>query len=269
MTICLIINFLFLAGCDYEISPWSTDVDCSTDVSVEENIKRLKHLESIEGERDNYKVALVSDPQMYPGAFEYVINHINTLDDVAFLIISGDFAETGIAAEFEWSCKVMQKSNKPFFAVAGNHDALSFGKEIWAKVFGPYDFSFTYQNSKFIAYNDNKYEFENVPDRGWLAEESAVGLGEVRQHTIATSHNPPWDNDLELSHYFKDIGVDLTVHGHKHKFDFWQLVDVMLPHYVTSFTKEKEYGLLTVSSRGLILENCRKDSCSVVTPRER
>ena len=263
----LLIAVLLLSGCQYEVSPWDTDVNCPASVSVESNIARLKALELAEGSRADYKVALLSDPQFYPGAFEDVIKQVNKMDDIAFVVVSGDLTETGVKAEFEWTCKAMSKSTKPIFAVLGNHDALAFGSEIWLDVFGEYDFSFEYQSSKFIAYNDNKYEFENVPDRNWLESEASVAVGETRAHTIAISHNPPWKSDLALSQEMKDYGFDLSVHGHQHKFDFWQLFDVQLPHYITSFTKEKEYGILTVSGSELSLENCKGSVCVGANPR--
>ncbi|MFT7110770.1 MAG: Icc protein [Psychrobacter glaciei] len=265
----VLIMVSLISGCQYEVSPWATDVDCPTSVSVEYNIERLKAQELLVVPGSEYKVALLSDPQFYPGAFEDVIKRINSMDDVAFILLSGDLAETGIKAEFEWTCKGMAKSNKPIFAVVGNHDALAFGKEIWLENFGPFDYSFSYQNSKFVAYNDNKYEFESLPDRTFLQQEASVGLGELRLNTFAVSHIPPWEKDIQLSQDLDDYGYDLTLHGHEHGFDFWQLFDVQLPHYVTSFTKEKEYGILTINGSTRTLENCRGSVCEPASVRDR
>jgi predicted phosphodiesterase len=265
--ISLLIFVFVLSGCDYEVSPWSTDADCSYNVSIEANIKRLKEYEEKVGARDTYQVALISDPQQYPGTFDDLIKHVNTLPEVDFILLTGDLADTGVKAEYEWVCKVMEKAEQPIFAVIGNHDALAFGKEIWAKVFGPEDYSFTYQNSKFIAYNDNKYEFTNVPDRDWLAEQTAGD--ETRDYTIVFSHIPPWDFDLTLSQELKDMGVDLGLHGHEHNFDYWQLTDVQLPHYVVTSTKKKGFGILSINPAGYTLENCTTDSCSVAQVRNR
>ncbi len=256
---------LLLTACQYEISPWSTDVDCPSSVSVSSNLDKLAAIEIQQGSITDYKVALLSDPQMYPGAFEDVIKRINNRDDVAFILLSGDLSESGLKAEIEWTCQSMKKSAKPIFAVVGNHDALGFGQQMWQQVFGPYDYSFTYQDSKFVAYNDNKYEFENVPDRNWLASEAMVADGETRLNTIAVSHIAPWTEDLQLSEDLKQYGYDLTVHGHEHDFNFWQLAGVELPHYITSFTKFDEYGILTVSGTNLSLENCRGSVCSPAT----
>lgn len=258
---------LTLSGCNYEISPWATDPNCSNKVSIEYNLNRLAEFEKQVGVRDTYQVAIVSDPQSYPGAFENVIEHVNTLEDVDFILLTGDLADTGIKAEFEWVCTVMEKAKQPIFAVIGNHDALAFGKDIWSKYFGPEDYSFTYQNSKFIAYNDNKYEFANVPDRDWLAQETQ-GY-EDRDFTIVTSHIAPWDSDLALSQELKDLGVDLGLHGHVHRFDFWQLFDVQLPHYEATFTKDESFGLLSVNPAGLTLENCTLSQCEVAQVRNR
>ena len=212
-------------------------------------------------------MAIISDPQQYPGTFEDLIKHVNTLPEVDFILLTGDLADTGVKAEYEWVCKVMEKAKQPIFAVIGNHDALAFGKEIWAKVFGPEDYSFTYQNSKFIAYNDNKYEFENVPDRDWLALETQGD--EMRDYTIVFSHIPPWDFELTLSQELKDMGVDLGVHGHEHSFDYWQLTNVQLPHYVVTSTKKKGFGLLTINPANYTLENCTTDGCVVAQVRNR
>ncbi len=258
---------LVLSGCNYEVSPWSTNPDCSERVAIEYNIQRLAQYEQQVGPRDTYQVALISDPQSYPGAFQEIVEHVNTFAEVDFILLTGDLADTGIKAEFEWVCKAMEKAKQPIFAVIGNHDALAFGTDIWAKVFGPEDYSFTYQNTKFIAYNDNKYEFANVPDRDWLAQEAQGD--ELRDHTIVFSHIPPWDKDLALSQELKDLGVDLGVHGHVHSFDYWQLTDVQLPHYAVSFAKEKEFGLLSVNPAGLTLENCNLSRCEVAQVRNR
>jgi len=259
-----------LVACQYEVSPWSTDVDCPTSVTIEYNKARLQAIELEEGPRSAYKVALLSDPQMYPGAFENVIERINARDDISFIVLTGDLAETGIKAEYEWTCKAMSKSNKPIFAVIGNHDALSFGTDIWLDTIGPENYSFTYQNSKFVVYNDNKYEFANVPDRDWLEAQAVVDIagGEVREHTFAFSHIPPWPEDLELSAELEGYGFDLTLHGHEHDFDFWELATVGLPHYVASFTKFEEYGILTVDGQlPYVLENCRGSVCTVASAR--
>lgn len=264
--ILLVTLLSFLVGCQYEVTPWQTDVNCSDGLRTQANIEKLQRLEDEVGFKDEFQVAIVSDPQQYPGNFEEIIKHVNGLEPVDFIIVSGDLTETGIKAEFEWTCKAMEKTDKPIFAIVGNHDAISFGKEIWLETFGPYDFSFDYQGVRFIAVNDNRYEFGNVPDRDWLAQQAAGD--ESRRYTILASHNPPWEG-TDISSYLDSLGIDLGLHGHEHRFDFWQFSDVLLEHHVTSTAKEEEFGLLTVNSAGLTVENCNLNECQVAQVRTR
>ena len=262
----LLIGLFVISACGYEDSPWSEDVDCPTSVSVDFNLKRLKAQEEREGVKTSYKVALVSDPQMYPGAFEDVIKRINGMDDVAFILLSGDLAHGGIKHEFQWTCKGMSASNKPIFAVVGNHDAISFGKDIWLKYFGPFNYSFSYQGSKFVAYNDNKYEFgTGVPDRDWLKEQVDTSTPYLN---VAVSHIPPWSEDRDLSKFMKDEGYDLALHGHEGDFDYRYYTGMDLPHFITFMSKYRQYGMLTIDGDTFSLEKCDEGICTTMTARE-
>lgn len=253
----MMLSSAVLAGCNYEVSPWETDPDCSQKVSIQYNIDRLKKFEQQHPGRTEYQVALVSDPQAYPKSFDRIIKHINTLDEVDFVLITGDLADSGLKTEFEWVCDIIEKSTKPVFSVIGNHDSLAFGPEIWLKVFGPFDYSFEYQDSKFIAYNDNQYEFAYVPDRAWLSNEAAGA--DQRTYTFAFSHAPPWQKSF--SQELSDFGVDLALHGHSHSYSYWQYSDIQLPHFVTANTHKSEFGILTVNPAGLSLERCVEYRC--------
>ncbi|MEY8204231.1 MAG: metallophosphoesterase [Bermanella sp.] len=262
----LLLLAVLLAGCQYELSPWQTDAHCPG-VSVEENLAKLAAFEQSIGKVDYYQVAIIGDPQQYPGSFESTIKHVNNLDDVHFILLVGDLAETGVKAEFEWMCKAMSKSNKPIISVIGNHDSLSFGKDIWLDVFGPYDFAFTYQNSRFVAYNDNKYEFDDVPDRDWLAAQAAPIVDQPWDHVIGVSHIPPWEADIGFDAHLKENDFELTVHGHESSFDHWQWQDDLLPHYITTQNRDPGFGMLSVYP-GLPLElsDCTRE-CVPSVPR--
>jgi 3',5'-cyclic AMP phosphodiesterase CpdA len=263
--------FLFfviaLTGCEYELSPWETDPHCPG-VSVAENLARLAAFEESIGKVDSYRVAVIGDPQQYPGAFEDTIEHINTLKDVHFTLVVGDLAETGVKAEFEWMCKAMSKSDIPMIAVVGNHDAISFGQDIWLDVFGDFDFAFTYQNTRFVAYNDNQYEFGVPPDRDWLHKEAQPLEGEADfDHIIGVSHVPPWDDNEGFDESLSASGYELTVHGHESSFDFWQRDDVGLPHYITTQNRDPGFGMITISpDLDLQVDNCTRE-CTQTTPR--
>ncbi len=258
-----------LSGCEYELSPWETDPHCPG-VSVEENLARLTAFEASIGKVDSYRVAIIGDPQQYPGAFEDTIEYINTLPNVHFTLVVGDLAETGVKAEFEWMCKAMSKSNIPMIPVIGNHDSISFGQDIWLDVFGPFDFAFTYQNTRFVAYNDNQYEFGVPPDRDWLHAQAQPNEGEADfEHIIGVSHVPPWDDNEGFDASLSASGYELTVHGHESSFDFWERSDVGLPHYITTQNRDPGFGMLTIYAGAdvpLQVDNCTRE-CTTTTPR--
>lgn len=246
---------LFLASCEFDLSPWETDVDCPN-MSIDENLAWLSEIEKNFTADDTYKVAVIGDPQQFPGDLEQTIERLNKMDEVHFVLLLGDVVETGIEKEYEWSCKALNKTTKPIISVIGNHDALSYGQRIWQKIFGDLDFSFHYLGSKFIAYNDNQYEFDNVPDREWLAEQALLEEDETRLHTIGMSHIEPWGNDANLSSFLKENGYSHMLHAHRHKFDYYQEQDVELPHFVTADTQDVKFALMTVSPDSITMQQC-------------
>ena len=257
-----------LSACEYELSPWQTDAHCPG-LSISQNTAELMAFEQTTGARDFYQVALISDPQQYAGSLEDTINLINHMSQVDFILVLGDLAQSGVKAEFEWMCTALAKAHVPVFAVIGNHDGLSFGEEIWQDIFGPLNFSFTYQNSRFVAYNDNKYEFKDVPDRDWLAQQAKITEGEKRVLTIAASHIAPWDTDLGFEEHLALSGYNLTLHGHWHLFSYWQNAQLGISHHVTSDNRGTRFGLLSIYSDGSFeLENCEPE-CITVTASNR
>ena len=251
----LYITFMSLTACQFDLSPWETDVDCPGR-TVDENLALLAKLEQQNTPKTSFKVAVIGDPQQFPGDFEFVIQRLNNMTDVDFILLLGDIAETGIEKEFEWSCKAMEKTNKPILAVVGNHDALAYGQVIWQNIFGEFDYSFSYKGTKFIAYNDNQYEFDDVPDRDWLKKEAVVSENEIRHHTIGLSHIEPWENEPDFSAFLKQSGFDHMFHAHNHKFAYRQEEGVDLPHYITADTQDVKFGIATITQDRITMENC-------------
>ncbi|MBU2882925.1 metallophosphoesterase [Psychrosphaera sp. B3R10] len=246
---------LILVGCDYELSPWQTDVYCPGQ-SVDENLALIKQIEQTKQIGDSFKVALLGDPQQFPEDFDETIKLLNTYAEVDFIILLGDLVETGLKQEFEWTCKAMNHSNKPIIPVIGNHDSLSYGVDIWLQTFGEYDFTFSYLGTKFVAYNDNQYEFEDVPDLDWLEQASAISDDETRLHTIGMSHIEPWGRAPDLSQFLAKNGFDQMLHAHKHKFAYYQREEVGLPHFITADTQDVKFAIMTVTPDTITIEQC-------------
>ncbi len=266
-------GLLFLALISFsacEVTPFDVKPDACTGLSIESNLQKLRELESANPNKTSFKVALVGDPQTKPQSMQQVVERINQRTDIDFMFVLGDLSDTGLQQEFDWVCKSLRKSKVPFITVVGNHDALSNGKEIWRRYFGPFDFSFSFLGTKFIAYNDNGYEFANVPDQDFLRREAEVKLGETRYHTIGASHVQPNSevHDLPFQAQFlrnmNDAGIRMTIHGHRHSF-FYQRDTHGNNHYVVASTWNVEWGIMTVNRTNIVMENCTYDNCHVVT----
>lgn len=260
----ILISAIFLSACQYAMSPWEKDLHCPQ-LWVPDNLARIEAMDAQSGQKDHFKVAVLGDPQMFPGLLQDTLEIIDRRSDVDFIFLLGDLVEIGIKQEYEWICKAASHTSKPIISVIGNHDSLSYGKEIWLENIGPYDFSFTYQQTKFIAYNDNKYEFEDAPNRSWLASEAAIDAGETRNHTIGASHIAPWDTDLQLSEFLSQAGFDHMIHAHNHRFDYWQLLSVGLPHHVVADVKKEAFSIMTVyPNLPIEMENCTPECVPAV-----
>ncbi|GHB79337.1 phosphoesterase [Psychrosphaera saromensis] len=258
---------MLVASCKFDISPWETDVGCAT-LNLEKNLAWLSEIEQASPDQDSFSVAVIGDPQQYPGDLELTVKKINNIDKIDFIVLLGDLAETGVEKEYEWTCKAASHSTKPILAVIGNHDGLAYGPVIWLETIGPYDYSFTYKNTKFVAYNDNKYEFEDVPDKEWLEDEASIAIGEVRNHTIGMSHIEPWDSEPTLTDDLKSFGFDHMFHAHNHKFDYWQKTEVQLPHFITANTLDVKYGIANITPDAISIEQCEPE-CTTVLPTNR
>ena len=229
------IIFLLMVSCQY--SPWETNIDCGDHYL--DNLERLAQLEANTAGQLAFSVALLSDFHNDLSDIKTAVERINQQSDVAFALVLGDMTDQGLAAEFEWMCKAMAELKVPRFYVIGNHDSISFGKEIFQEYFAPFDYAFSFKGVKFILYNDNAYEFPGAPDYVFLANEAVVQPSETRRLTIGASHVPPLldmhtkEEADPLRQFLFDHMFNLTFHGPYHKFVYC-LDEFGSPHHMTA-----------------------------------
>ncbi len=246
----------FLNACGYEQSAWNTDPHCPN-MLIEDNLKLLKHIELRAYNETDFTFAIIGDPQQYPEDFQRTIEAINEDPQVSFIMLLGDLAETGVAQEFEWTCKAAAKATKPILAVAGNHDALSFGKDIWLKNFGEYDYSFSFLNTQFIAFNNNRYEFPDAPDLPWILDEAKQAKDNKRHHIFGLTHIKPWPDQQQLEQDLKNGGFDHMFYAHDNRFEYWQTASTQLPHLITSDSFDINYSKVKVTPTDITVTMCR------------
>jgi len=249
---------LLIVSCKY--SPWETGVDCRD--YYQDNLRHLAQINAEAPEQLAFGVALLTDLHNDLSDLKSAVERINQRNDVAFTLVLGDMTDQGLAEEYDWFCKVLVDLKVPRFYVIGNHDSISFGKEIFLENFAPFDYAFTYKDVKFILYNDNAFEFPGSPDYTFLENEAAVQTNEVRRLTIGASHVPPVvdvhteEEAAMLRQFLVNHNFNLTLHGHHHQFFYW-LDEYNIPHYITSRVEGGKYGMLFITEDGHIsLQNC-------------
>lgn len=216
-----IISFFIVACGEMTYSPYEANVD-SFKVS-DKNLSKLlatKNLKSL-AKTYSYKVAVISDTHDYYDGLDKQINYINTKNNFDFVIITGDLSNVGLVSEFLETKKRLDKLTVPYLTTSGNHDLLIDGEKIYERVFGSDTYSFNYQNTKFVLYNNNNWESSSqVPDLYWLEKELTTN---DQSYLIVLSHIAPNDPDrfsksqIDFTReLINKTNVNYYVNGHNH-----------------------------------------------------
>ena len=190
----IIIIFLLLDSCDaFEYSP-NQVYSKSTKVAL--NAKNLKLLNSLPQD-DTITIAFVGDSQRFYDELELFIDTVNNIAAVDFVLLAGDISDFGLLAEFELINEMLEKLEKPYIGVVGNHDVVARGEQVFERMFGPLNFSFHYGGVKFVAHNTNGKEYfaGDVPDMDWLR--SQLVKSDTSEYFVTVSHVPPFSSDFD------------------------------------------------------------------------
>lgn len=219
----LILLLLLTVSCDkvFEFSPYSAYVPDSRKNITQKNLDKLlyNHNDSV---FKPFEIALVSDNHLYYDELEEALEHINQHTNAAFLIHGGDMTDGGLIKEYDIFQDLMEQSSMPYFTVIGNHDLLANGRSIYADMFGAENYSFVYNNCKFIFFNNVVWELNFAePDFRWLRSE--LLNSDAFTHVFVIAHIPPWTDQFFLSYFYvynllmNDYHVALSIHGHHHQ----------------------------------------------------
>lgn len=250
---------IFYLGCEsFEFSPNQVS---RKNLPRNLNAKSLEKLHATEGD-DTVTIAFVGDSQRFYNELDAFIEKVNSLPAVDLVLLAGDITDFGLLEEYVQIEKLLSGLNKPYIGVVGNHDVLANGETIFNEVFGPLDFTFTYQGIKFIVHNTNSREFpdKTVPDVKWLGEQLAKDEPGVN-HYIAVSHVPPFDADfdteLESSYtglWSREPRMLVSLHGHVHRHkDEYPYNDGI--RYITSYSFDKRNFVLLKIHKGEIIKS--------------
>ena len=251
----LLLSLIFVfSTCDhpFEFSVYEANVKTS---QINTTVKNLKLLEEIQVNSKEFKFAFISDVHFFYDQLTDVVNDINKRDDIKLVIFGGDIADQALLREYEIFHDIMSNLKKPYLTVIGNHDYNNNGEIIYKKMFGDYNYSFEFNNNKFVLFDDVVWESDKELDFDWLTSELKDNTNFNQVFVIA--HIPYYGDqfDDELAEKYKSIMVEnnvpLSIHGHTHSFNYEE-GDVS---YLTApAVKEKVYNIVSVKDKGFSVE---------------
>ncbi len=251
---------LFAWSCG-EPSPWANLIHREPHNLTERALDQLGSPQGFEP----FNVGLISDPQILPGFLKLAVNALDDRGDISFSLILGDLTDRSLRAEFLWVADVVEKANHPVLTVVGNHDGLIYGEDIYKRVFGPLNYTFTFRGVKFVMWNNNPFEW-GYPDFDWLRREI-----ETYPHVIIVAHQPPGSierypeaND-ELRSIYAHPHVLGSLHGHTHKYGFELISDK--PVLTVARVVDTTFSVMKVKdSFALSFEHCQESRCQNSMP---
>ena len=176
-----------------------------------------------------FSFAVLGDSHDGWDTYETILKKINADKDIKFAINTGDFASNGKLKNYQKYIKISEKCRVPIYNVPGNHDESHGGYKYFSKFFGPFYYSFDYENAHFILLNNAfKSDFDNKQYE-WLISDLKQNK---KEKTFVFMHKPVFDSTEILPDYimdnrrmtgllidtFKKYRVNYVMSGHLHTY---------------------------------------------------
>lgn len=152
------------------------------------------------------------------------VRDINAMNDVAFVIITGDITELGTDSQLKLAKQLFDSLHIKYYIIPGNHDSgwSESGGVSFTTTFGYDKFMFDYNGVRFIGCASGPYV--RMSD-GHIPRNAVVWLDEVLKKTdkkqpIIFCNHYPLDNGLdnwyEATNRLKEYNTILAICGHGH-----------------------------------------------------
>lgn len=209
------------------------------------------------------KIAVSGDTQRSYKEAEAFVEYINSRDDIDFVILNGDISDFGLLAEFDGVYKIYNRLKVPFISVIGNHDLVANGLDVYKRMFGDLNFTFSYAGIKFVCHDTNGREYDfngSTPNMSWLRQNLKPGINE--RWTVAFSHVPPTDADFDpsLADAYQNImnqtpGVIASVHSHQHSTQSIHYQNNQgIPFIITNAIVKRGFSILNIANGQLVAQ---------------
>jgi len=176
----------------------------------------------------SFKFALITDTHVgNPNNTRILyrtVKDINSLSDIAFVIVSGDVTEFGSYEELRTAKCLLDDLDVPYYALPGNHDSnwSESGTNDFLRVFGSETFGFEYNGYKFIGLASGP-NMRMGP--GQIPREDLIWFFKELENTgtetpiIYVNHyqmDSGLNNWFEVMDAFRPYNVKLMLCGHGH-----------------------------------------------------
>jgi len=212
----------------------------------------------------SFRFALLTDMHLSPDLPQHTtdlqraVHEIDSLKQVAFVIIGGDIADKGDRLSLLVAKKLFDELNVPYYVVPGNHDTryCPTTTTTFDSVFQYHHFTFTYQHIQFIGFNTGQGHGVNS---GWVSDPEMSWIkGQLQkagnqQPLFFVTHFPLNSSDvgnrdaflLVVNHY----NVEAILGGHYHRnvfFDEDGIPDVLTRTLQSNAVVPAGYSLIEV-----------------------
>lgn len=149
------------------------------------------------------------------------VSKINNDSSIQFVIILGDISDAGSLHDLQIIKECLDKLNKPYYPVPGNHDIDAIGSQInYIEVFGYPNYSIENQYLKFILFNTNP---GTNPFNSWLLAWVEKEINNTDKKIVICGHDPFMPGLSSYRHPYADNVIELftdnviaSIAGHYH-----------------------------------------------------
>lgn len=239
----------------FEYSPYEARVPAEFENTINKNLQLIKDIQLNAGA---FSFAFIADNHYHYDNLRAVIDDINKNDEILFVIFGGDIADRGLLKEYMIFYDVMKNLNKPYLTVIGNHDYLVNGETVYSQMFGEYNYSFEFNECKFVIFDDIIWESNKDPDFDWLSMQLADN--ELYKQVFVIAHIPPFPDQFSeemvqtYSSLMQENNVQLSMHGHIHTYSFGKVFNDSVNYLTGPWLKEPEYCIINVFDKSFNIE---------------
>jgi outer membrane protein assembly factor BamB/predicted phosphodiesterase len=198
------------------------------------------------------------------------VRDINQMNDVAFVIITGDITELGTDRELEVAKRILDSLHVKYYIIPGNHDSgwSESGGVSFTRIFGYDKFYFDFNGIRFIGCASGPYV--RMSD-GHIPRDAIVWLDSLlaktpKQQPVVFCNHYPLDNGLdnwyEVTERLKKQNTIFAICGHGHSnrvMDFEGIPGIMGRSNLRARARVGGYNLVDVRNDSVIYTERRPE----------